>query len=291
LVRSNNDIDQGIEQADQATNASSIKIDWNLYAQYLDSKYTKSYATLVLLYSKRCYSYLNDVKMIELVRESNRNNIIKSLSVLSKFLGLSNEFKAKMQSYGIKRTRQDAMTSFLRILRASDSDILDWYSNASKILRPNEELYLRFVKFTGLRKDEAIKSFNLIIELAKQSKLDEYYNRELSCLMHFKFKMFLRTTKLCYLSFISEPMLSEISCSSMVTYEAIRKRLHRSNLKIRINELRDYFGTYMVGHGLSRDEQDLLCGRIPMSIFIKHYWSPKLSEIGTRVFKAIETMP
>ncbi len=62
-------------------------------------------------------------------------------------------------------------------------------------------------------------------------------------------------------------------------------------MKTGINESRDYFGTYLVNHGVSRDEQDLLCGRIPISIFIKHYWSPKLSELGDRVFKALEQTP
>jgi len=33
-------------------------------------------------------------------------------------------------------------------------------------------------------------------------------------------------------------------------------------------------------------EQNLVCGRIPIGIFIRHYWSPKLKELGDRVLTA-----
>jgi intergrase/recombinase len=59
-------------------------------------------------------------------------------------------------------------------------------------------------------------------------------------------------------------------------------------MKVRINELRDYFGTFLLQHGILEPEINLLQGRIPPSIFIKHYWSPKLSELRDRIFKALE---
>ena len=36
-------------------------------------------------------------------------------------------------------------------------------------------------------------------------------------------------------------------------------------------------------------EIDTLQRRIPSDIFIRHYWSPKLKEQGTRILKALET--
>jgi len=30
-------------------------------------------------------------------------------------------------------------------------------------------------------------------------------------------------------------------------------------------------------------------GRMPVDIFIRHYWSPKLKELGNRIFKVIQT--
>ncbi|MEM3610415.1 MAG: hypothetical protein QW076_05975, partial [Candidatus Anstonellales archaeon] len=61
----------------------------------------------------------------------------------------------------------------------------------------------------------------------------------------------------------------------------------RNGLKLRLNELRDFYGTYLLQHGILEAEINLLQGRIPPSIFIKHYWSPKLSELKDRIFKAL----
>jgi hypothetical protein len=70
------------------------------------------------------------------------------------------------------------------------------------VLRPNERLYLGFCKSIGARETEAINSFNLIIELARHNKLPEYYNKELGCLMHFKYpKLFIRNSKNIFISF------------------------------------------------------------------------------------------
>lgn len=147
------------------------------------------------------------------------------------------------------------------------------------------------VSLSELEKEEAINSFNLIITLAKQNKLSEYYNRELNCLMHFKYpKLFLRNTKNVYISFVPESIVNQIANSSPITYPAIRKRLSRNNLKVRISELRDYYGTNLLQHGILEQEVNLLQGRIPVNVFIRHYWSPKLGELRDRVFKALDQM-
>ncbi|MGC8940413.1 MAG: hypothetical protein ACP5KU_07970 [Candidatus Bathyarchaeia archaeon] len=61
-------------------------------------------------------------------------------------------------------------------------------------------------------------------------------------------------------------------------------------MKLRINELRDYFATFMVKHGLIREEVDLLQGRIPPSLFVRSYWSPNLKELRDRTLKALAEM-
>jgi intergrase/recombinase len=282
-------IDQAVPK--DFCNVVASQMDWNLYEQWLDNRYSETYATLVLIYSRKYFNILHDIRTIDLIKQTNKNNVIKSLSVLTKFLGLSTEFNSKLHDYGVKRYRTDSLQTFLRILKASDSDILDWYTSVTTVLRPNEQLYIKFVKMSGLRMKEAINSFNLLIDLGKQNKLSDYYDKELNCLCHFKYpKLFLRGTKNTYITFLPESMINEIASSSSVNYQPMQKRIKR-NHKTRINELRDFYGTWLVNHNVSRDEQDLLCGRIPISIFIKHYWSPKLKELRDRVFKALELMP
>jgi len=158
-------------------------------------------------------------------------------------------------------------------------------------LRPNEQLFLRFAVITGLRQNEAIQSFNLIIRLNENADLENYYNEELNCLEHFKFKeLFLRRTKNVYISFAPKSLILEIANSEPVTYAAIIKRLKRKGLRTRINELRDYYATFMVKHDLIREEVDLLQGRIPPNIFIRHYWSPSFKELRDRTLEAISLL-
>jgi len=231
------------------------------------------------------------LRELDLLSPYVRDHAVKALTALSKYSGMYQEFRNKMKSYGVKRLRRDAFTSFLRILNNNNSDILDWYRKAVNVLRSNERLFLRFVTITGLRKNEAVQSFNLIIRLHENADLENYYNKELNCLEHFKFKeLFLRRTKNAYISFIPKEFIQKIAKSDPVTYPAIIKRLKRKDLRTRINELRDYYGTFMVRHGLIREEVDLLQGRIPPSIFIRHYWSPSFKEMRDRTLKAISLL-
>ncbi|MEM3699696.1 MAG: integrase [Candidatus Bathyarchaeia archaeon] len=213
---------------------------------------------------------------------------MKALISLSKFLGFYEQFKVRLQNCGVKFARADAFNSFLRIMNNNNEDLLEWFIKAYALLRENEKLFLRYALISGLRKSEAINSFNLIIDLAKNGRLSEYYNEDLLCLEHFRFKQFfLRGKKNTYISFIPKSMVKAIAESEPITYEAIRKRLLRNGLRLRINELRDYFATFMVKHGLIREEVDLLQGRIPPSLFVRSYWSPSLRELRDRTLKGI----
>jgi intergrase/recombinase len=169
--------------------------------------------------------------------------------------------------------------------------LVKWYSEAVDALRPNEKLWLKFLSETGIRKEEAIISFNKIIELAKENKLADYFNEELNVLEHFRFKeLFLRGTKNVYVSIIPKSLVAEVASTQPVSYAAIRKRLKSKDLSCRMNELRDYFGTYLVKHGLIKEEVDLLQGRIPPSIFLRHYWSPSFKELRDRIFIVLKKL-
>ncbi|MDH5266731.1 MAG: integrase [Candidatus Bathyarchaeota archaeon] len=267
------------------------KVDWNQFKQYLDSKYSQNWSKAVYLYSKKYYRLLENPIELDTFKSHKRNNVLKSLVVLSKYLGRYQHFKNRLDQYGIKPSRKDAFSSFLRILNNSNGDVVNWYNKALEVLRPNEQLLLRFAVITGLRKNEAIQSFNLIIHLHENADLENYYNEKLNCLEHFKFKeTFLRRTKNVYISFVPKSLILETANSEPVTYAAIIKRLRRKGLKTRINELRDYYATFMVKHGLIREEVDLLQGRIPPNIFIRHYWSPSFKELRDRTLKAIRLL-
>ena len=230
---------------------------------------------------------------LDSIKESIRNNLIKSLIIYSKFKGFYEEFSKRLKDYGIKLNGVSTYNAFLRIYNNTNNtnhNVLEWINQIKPYLRDNENLFIQFLKATGIRKDEGIESFNLIIQLAKLNRLSEYYNLELNCLQHFKYsKLFIRKTKNLYISFIPESLVSAIANSESVSYSAIRKRLERKGIHLRINELRDYYATLLISNGFNELEVNLLQGRIS-GILFKHYWSPKLSELRDRIFKILDSI-
>jgi intergrase/recombinase len=272
--------------------AYKASLDWTMFSDWIKKKYSKTYSNQLLSYSRRYHHLLyGNLRDIDTIPQTTRNNAIKSLIVLSKFLGIHQDFKQKLQDYGVKLSRPDAFASFIRIYNNHNTDLLKWYSEATSLLRENEKLLFKFLLLTGVRKEEGISSFNKIIELTEQNNLFLYYNDELSVLQRFMFKqLFLRNTKNLYVFIAEKSLVMEIANSEPVTYEQFRKRLVRKGLKLRINELRDYYGSFMVRHNLIKEEVDLLQGRIPPSIFLRHYWSPSFKELRDRTLKAISEL-
>ena len=263
------------------------------FSNWVKSKYSKSYISTILCYAKK-YNHLmkaENVRELDMLPATIKNNVIKSLIILSKFLGCYKEFSERLKSFDIKTSRPDSLSAFLRIFNARNSDITSWYQSTISLLRDNEQLFAKFLLHSGLRTSEAINSFNLIIQLSKEGKLSDYYDSELQVLCHFKYpKLFIRRTKNCYITFIQPDFLKQIAESEPVTYSMMRKRLERKHMHLRFNELRDKFGTHLLNHGILEAEINLLQGRIPVDIFIRHYWSPKLKELGNRIFKVLDAM-
>jgi len=266
-------------------------INWSEFRRYVYQKYGPKYANMQYNYARKYVEFLENPSKIDTIPSTNRTNVLRALVCLSKFLGKYTEFKNKMKNYGIKWSNGNSMDSFLAILRRDHSNLMDWYKNASNVLKDNERLYLEFMLLTGLRMSEGIKSFNKIIELHKQNKLNDYYNEELHTLEHFKYpREFLRNSKNVYISIIPKELLLRIAISRPVSYITIRKRLKHNGLKVRIKELRQFYGSFLIRHGLIREEVDLLQGRVPRSIFVRHYLTIDFKELVERTLKALEQL-
>jgi intergrase/recombinase len=65
--------------------------------------------------------------------------------------------------------------------------------------------------------------------------------------------------------------ISEIVDSQPVSYSASRKRLTMNKQHLRFKELRSYFATYLRNNGILAEYIELLQGRIPKSVFARHY--------------------
>lgn len=266
-------------------------INWDTFREFVKERYAKGSVSSTFSYARRHAYILGDIHQLEQVPESHRAHVVKALLILARFLGMGEQFRTDLRASGFQWKRTDAIAAFARIYCNHNSDLMNWVAEVNKILRPNEQLFLKYTALIGLRKGEALESFNLIIALSRSNKLDDYVNSENGIIEHFRFKeKFLRRTKNAFISIVPADLIAEIAQSAPVTSAQIIKRLQHHGMKSRISELRDYYGTWVVRHGVIKEEQDLLCGRISQSIFVRHYFSPAVLELKSRVLSATALM-
>ena len=146
--------------------------DWSAFKAFVYGKYAKSNAPKVMCYANRYYHVLEsgNIGQLNSVPATTRTDAIKSLIIISKYIGCYEQFKASLKSYGIKPARPDALAAFVRIYSNTNSNLDEWFAKVTPILTPQENLLLRFLRLTGLRCSEGIESFNLIIELSEKRK-------------------------------------------------------------------------------------------------------------------------
>lgn len=83
-------------------------------------------------------------------------------------------------------------------------------------------------------------------------------------------------------------IIEEIVKCKPISDSALKRSLKKNGLKLRMNEVRDYFAIFMVYNGLIREEIDFLQGRVGKSIFMKHYFSPAIKDLRDRTLKAVK---
>jgi intergrase/recombinase len=143
---------------------------------------------------------------------------------------------------------------------------------------------LLFTAITGLRPSECWHSIRLI-----QSDRERYVNNERRILSHYKYpEIFLRRTKKAYIALISEHIL-EIAENSHIRlpYAQLCKILKAKNVSMNMYYCRKIFATYLRNNGIEPEIIDLLQGRLPKSIFLRHYYGPEINEIMTKKVRPV----
>jgi intergrase/recombinase len=191
-----------------------------------------------------------------------------------------------LKSYGIKWSNEDtAFNGFLSIFSKKHDTLGDWVKQIQPLISDSEKVFLRFLASTGLRRTEAITSFNMVIDLNTEGKLGEYYNSNLSVLEHYKYKVFLRGTKNAYISFVPKELIDKISQSSKISYYAFHSRLNRKHIPLRFKELRSYHNSYLRKQGLISELVDVLAGKVPKSVFARHYLGEDMKTFSSQVLE------
>jgi len=100
---------------------------WNNFKTWVFSRYSKVYAGMVCCYAKKYHQLINGnlYTLDSLKSEYVKTLVIKSLIILSKFLGQNQDFKKKLKDFGIKAYKLDSFASFLRILNNNSGDLLN----------------------------------------------------------------------------------------------------------------------------------------------------------------------
>ena len=271
--------------------ARKPKIDWESFEAWLFKEYRRFTALDRLRYAKRyAHCLLNrDLGKLKMLNDSLREHVLKALSALSKFLGMHEEFLRLVKNYGLKwSSRRSEDFIIARLTRNVNAEqILDWVRKV-KEKAPELSDFMDFMLATGLRYTEAIESYNLIIELAKQNRLNEYYNEEKEALEHFRFKdKFIRNSKKAFISFVPKQLVQKIAKNKPLDWSKVRKKIEWRVGKLKFADLREYHATFMTKF-LSRAEIDFLHGRVSTNVFMQNYFNPALiSDLKERVFKAI----
>jgi intergrase/recombinase len=267
-------------------------MDWTEFKKSLDGRYSKRYAHTVFGLA-RDFQHMLGGSLAELnsFSKAKRRMVLASLIALSKHLGCYEAFKQRMHNFGIKWETRSNYESFLRILKDENRDILEWVKTCVTKLDHTYAAFVKFAFISGLRKSEAITAFNLAIKLNAEGKLNEFYNAELEALEYFKYpKTFFRRSKNVFFSFIPSAFIQELVGCRPVSNSVLKRRLGKQGLTCRMQDLRHHHATFMVKHGLLREEADLLQGRVNRSIFMRHYFSPSIQELAHRVVEAVQRM-
>ncbi|MCX8176599.1 MAG: integrase, partial [Candidatus Bathyarchaeota archaeon] len=198
------------------------------------------------------------------------------------------DFKSLVKNHGLKwkgKSSDDLIIE--RLTRTVNSDeVFEW---VRKVKSEVSELsvFMDFIALSGLRFNEAVNSYNLIVDLAKEGRLNEYYNEDRGVLEHFRFKeLFIRNSKKAFISFIPKSLVEAISRNKPLNINYIQTKVKRK-LGLRFSDIREAHGTFLTKY-LRESEIDFLHGRVSTSVFMRNYFNPALiGDLKERVFKGL----
>jgi hypothetical protein len=231
-----------------------------------------------------------NLSILKTFTDGKRLNIMKALSAYAKFSGKYEQYKRLIKAHGLKWAVNSDDLIIARLVKYSDNsnanELFNWVSAVKRQI-PDFAIFIDYTIATGLRLDEAINSYRLIVELSEQNQLSKYYNAERGVLEHFRFRtLFIRRTKKAFMSFASAELISKVAASGFKpSTDIIKKRLQRCGLNLRFSDIRELFASRSV-ECLKQPEIDFLQGRVSSSVFMANYFNPTwISSLRKRALK------
>jgi hypothetical protein len=271
---------------------------WVSFKGVLAKDYRGDWKNQIFNNAQKYSQYLvrGDLSFLKTFPDGKRLNTMKALSAYAKFSGCYERYKRLIKEFGLKWSINNDDVIIARLIKyestpGTANDLFQWIENVKRKI-PALNVFMDFVVATGLRFDEAINSYKLIVDLSRKGKLGEYYNSERSVLEHFRFKeIFIRRTKKTFMSFVSKELINSVQSSGLdITQDVVRMRMQRLGIPMRFSDLREYFASCSVKH-LKQPEIDFLQGRVSTSVFMQNYFNPMwITDLKKRAIENIHDL-
>ena len=276
-----------------AASGDKRSIDWSGYRDYLQRQYRPITVRCRYDYALKYHRLLLEQNFSPLnqVTDDMRVHILKSLSVLSKYLGINDKFKLLMQKHGFKWSINNKDDLIIRrmLKPLSSGSVVEWLREVyAKI--SDARAYIDLMLCSGMRPLEGMDSYNLLLRLQGENRLGDYYDSEKEMLQHFKYRsIFIRRSKKVYISFVLGNVIEEILRDKPIVSRTFYKNFERLHLPIRFCDIREYWSTQM-SKSLSRIEIDFLQGRCG-TVYMQNYFNPSyIGDLQTRTMQGIKTI-
>ena len=265
------------------------EVDWDKFRAWAYKEYRPFTARDRYFHAKKYAHCLasGDLSELAMLNDCQRVHALKALTSLSKFLGVCEDWRRLVRSYGLKCTDRNSDDLIIgRLTKAVNADdIFEWIRRV-KSCAPELSDFMDLLAATGLRLNEAVECHNLIIDLAPQGRLDSYYKADRRVLEHFRFKeTFLRGSKKVFISFVPSELVGRISCGGKLEYGRVQKLATNRVGRQRFADVRELHGTLMT-KWLRESEIDFLHGRVSSGVFMRNYFNP--AWIGDMEGRAVE---
>jgi len=267
------------------------EIDWDTFKNWLKKTHSKRYAEDLHRTAKKYYTVLLDSAEVKRLHELNapsRRLAMASLSNLAKFLCIHKAWQGIVENAGLKWSSGNSDDLIIERLTkvVNGHEIVDWIKCVKKAV-PEYSTFMDFMTATGLRYKEAVNSWNLIIKLSRNNRLDEYYKDYV--LEHFRFKeLFIRRSKKVFISFVPASLVEEACKSKPLTTNILSKRLMRRGIEQKFGDIREFHASILT-KCLRQPEIDFIHGRISSSVFMRNYFNPAwIGDLKQRTLKAAE---
>jgi len=218
-----------------------------------------------------------DLSQLLLFPERKRLDTMKAISLFAKFIGRYDEWIELKRAHGLKWVT--ANNSLPLINTTPFTKLVEQAKILINVLSKRFTYEIHFMALSGLRVEESLNAIKIFKE-----KRDEYLNTKLKILEHFRYPhIFFRRSKKAFITVLDHEMVEALENSKPITYNMLKSHLFRKSVKISLNNFRKIYATYLRQRGCEIEIIDLLQGRIPNNIFLKHYYRPELEEIIEKV--------